>query len=67
MVPLAGIIAVSDIPRVHSKEAIELLHQQHIKVTMLTGDQHRTARHIANGVGIEDVIADVRPEEKHLR
>ena len=61
---LEGIIGVSDIPRPHSREAITLLQQQHIDVTMLTGDQQRTALHIANDVGIEHVIADVRPEDK---
>ena len=61
---LAGVIAVSDIPRVHSKEAVALLSQQGIQVTMLTGDQHQTAQHIAAQVDIEHVIADVRPKDK---
>jgi len=61
---LAGIIAVSDIPRVHSKEAVSLFSQQGIQVTMLTGDQQQTAQHIAAQVGIEHVIADVRPKDK---
>ena len=61
---LEGLIAVSDIPRVHAKEAIALLHEQDIEVTMLTGDQYRTANHIAQEVGIDHIIADVRPADK---
>ncbi|MBX2818212.1 MAG: heavy metal translocating P-type ATPase [Rhodothermaceae bacterium] len=61
---LAGIIAVSDIPRVHSQEAVALLTQQGIQVTMLTGDQQQTAQHIAAQVGIDHVVADVRPKDK---
>ena len=59
-----GIIGVSDIPRPHSREAVALLQQQHIDVTMLTGDQQRTAQYIAEDVGISHVIADVRPGDK---
>ena len=61
---LAGLIAVADRVKADSKEAIENLHRQHLKVVMLTGDNPQTAATIAAEVGIDDVHAEVRPEEK---
>ena len=64
---LAGVIAVADTLKPESKEAIEQLHRQNIEVIMLTGDNMQTARAIASEVNIDDIIAEVRPEEKSLR
>ena len=61
---LAGMFTISDKPRNHSKEGIALIQQEAINVTMLTGDQHSAAKHIAEAVGIHHIIADVRPEDK---
>ncbi len=59
-----GIIAISDSIKPHSKEAIQLLNKAGIKVAMVSGDNPRAAKTIAKEVGIQDVHADVLPEEK---
>ena len=61
---LSGLISVSDTLKPESKDAIEKLHQQNLKVVMLTGDNLRTAATIASQVNIDDVFAEVRPEDK---
>lgn len=61
---LAGLIAVADKVKPESKEAIEALHAQKLKVIMLTGDNEKTAQAIGSEVGIDDVFAEVRPEDK---
>ena len=61
---LAGLIAVSDPVRKDSVEAIRRLHQQGIKVVMLTGDNQKTALAVARQTGIDDFKAEVMPEEK---
>jgi len=61
---LAGLIAVADTLKPESQEAISELHQAHLKVAMLTGDSTQTAKAIASQVDIDEVIAEVRPEEK---
>ena len=62
----SAILAVADPVKPTSAEAIRLLHEMGVRVLMLTGDNRRTARAIARQVGIgeEDVIAEVLPEEK---
>ena len=61
---LHGIFFVADALKDNAKEAIENLHRLGIKVVMLTGDDQHTASHIANQVGIDEVIAEVLPEDK---
>ena len=61
---MAGLIAVADQVKSDSQEAIESLHHQRMKVIMLTGDNPQTANTIADKVGIDEVYAEVRPEEK---
>jgi Cu+-exporting ATPase len=61
---LGGLIAVSDTLKPESKEAIQQLHHQHLKVVMLTGDNQQTAQAIADQVKIDDILAEVKPEEK---
>jgi Cu+-exporting ATPase len=60
----AGLIAVADSVKPESKEAIESLHRQHLQVVMLTGDNAKTARAIASEVRVDEVFAEVQPEEK---
>ncbi|MBF0552548.1 MAG: copper-translocating P-type ATPase, partial [Deltaproteobacteria bacterium] len=59
-----GLIAVSDRVKEDSGAAIAELHQMGIKVIMLTGDNLQTARAIADQVGVDEIFAEVRPEEK---
>jgi len=60
----AGIIAITDPVKEDSKVAIERLHGLGLKVVMLTGDTKKTAQAVANQVGLDEVIAEVLPEEK---
>lgn len=61
---ILGIIAVADVEKETSKEAIDLFKQMNIDVVMLTGDNKRTAEAIKNRLNIPKVIAEVMPEEK---
>ena len=59
-----GIIGVSDVVKPESSQAIEQLHQENLKVVMLTGDNFATAQSIAALVNVDAVEAEVRPEGK---
>ncbi len=61
---LAGLIALADAVKPESKEAIDELHEQGLKVVMLTGDNIQTAKAIAMQVNIDEIFAEVLPEEK---
>ena len=61
---LVGLIAVADVIKETSKEAIEKLHKLGIKTIMLTGDNEKTAQYIARQVGIDKVIAEILPYQK---
>lgn len=61
----AGLISVADPIKPSTKEAIELLHKAGLKIVMLTGDNEKTAQAVANKLGIDEVHADVSPEDKN--
>ena len=61
---IIGLIAIQDVPKPSSKEAISELKKRGLKTVMLTGDNEKVAQAIANEVGIDQVIADVLPNEK---
>jgi Cu+-exporting ATPase len=60
----AGLIGVADPIKPTTHEAIRQLHEENIKVVMLTGDSRTTAAAVARKLGIDDVIAEVLPEDK---
>jgi len=61
---VAGLIAVADPVKASSREAIAALHQDDIQVVMLTGDNHATAKAVAEQLGIDRVEAEVLPDQK---
>ena len=59
-----ALIAIADAPRETAHAAVEALERQHIRAVMLTGDNRKTAEHIAAELGIAKVIAEVLPGDK---
>jgi Cu+-exporting ATPase len=60
----AGLLGVADLIKETTPQAIKELHQQRIKVVMLTGDGRTTAQAVANKLGIDEVVAEVLPNQK---
>jgi Cu+-exporting ATPase len=60
----AGLVGVADPVKETTPEAIEKLHADGIRVVMLTGDSRETAEAVAGKLGIDEVIAEVLPEDK---
>lgn len=61
---IIGLLAIQDVPKANAKQAIADLKAQGLKTVMLTGDNERVVQSIAQDVGIDDVIANVLPNEK---
>ena len=61
---LLGVIAAADIPKATSAQAISALRGMGLRVVMLTGDHQRTASAIGSQVGVDEVIAQVLPQDK---
>jgi Cu2+-exporting ATPase len=60
----AGVIAIADAPRETASPAVRTLRELGVRVVMLTGDSHGTAQRVAAEVGIDEVIAEVLPQDK---
>jgi len=61
---LAGLLGVADPIKPSTKDAIDLLHAAGVRITILTGDSRKTAEAVARRLGIDDVKAEVLPDEK---
>ncbi len=61
---VAGLVSVADPIKETTKEAIEKLHEENVKVVMLTGDNKTTARAVAEKLNIDEFVAGVMPEDK---
>ncbi len=60
----AGLVSVADPIKTSTPEAIEALHNEGLRVVMLTGDSRTTAEAVARRLGIDEVIAEVLPDQK---
>jgi Cu2+-exporting ATPase len=56
--------ALADVVRPESKEAVQALHAMHIEVVMMTGDARAVAQAVASELGIDEVFAEVLPDQK---
>ena len=61
---LIALIGVKDVLKDESKDIVQKLKKRNIKVVMLTGDNEKTAKAIANQIGVDEVIANVLPKQK---
>jgi Cu+-exporting ATPase len=61
---IAGILALSDVIKTDSKKAVEMIHKSGIKTALISGDNRVAAEAVAAEVGIEEVEAEVLPEDK---
>jgi P-type Cu2+ transporter len=61
---VVGALALEDEVRAESVEAIRQLHDMGVRVVMLTGDARQVAEAVAEDVGVDEVIAEVLPEDK---
>jgi Cu2+-exporting ATPase len=62
---VAGAISFEDEFRAESREAVDQLHKLGVDVAMMTGDAHQVAETVARELGIDHVLAEVLPEDKH--
>jgi len=60
----AGLLGVADPVKASTPEAIRLLHEEGVRIVMLTGDSRTTAEAVARKLGIDEVVAEVLPEQK---
>jgi Cu+-exporting ATPase len=61
---LAALISIADPVKDSTPEAIAALHEEGLKVVMVTGDSRQTAEAVAAGLGIDEVLAEVQPQQK---
>ena len=61
---VAGLLGVADPVKLTTPEAVQSLHREGVRIVMLTGDNRTTAEAVARRLGIDEVIAEVLPEQK---
>ncbi len=61
---LVGLVGVADPIKASTRQAIEGLHEEGLRVVMLTGDNPTTAQAVAKQLGLDEVLADVLPDQK---
>jgi Cu+-exporting ATPase len=61
---LVGLVGVADPIKKSTPEAIRLLHEEGVRIVMLTGDNRTTAEAVAGKLGIDEIQAEVLPEQK---
>jgi P-type Cu+ transporter len=61
---LAGLVAVADAIKETTPDAIRALHEEGLRIVMLTGDNEVTAKAVAKNLGIDEVVAEVMPDQK---
>ena len=64
---LIALIGVKDVVKENAKEVLNKLKEKNIRVLMLTGDNEKTAKFLADEIGIDEIIANVKPKEKAER
>jgi len=62
-----GAVALEDEVREESRQAVDALHRRGVKVAMITGDAHQVAEAVAKELGIDEVFAEVLPQDKDAK
>jgi Cu2+-exporting ATPase len=62
-----GAVALEDEVREESRQAVDALHRRGVKVAMITGDAHQVADAVAKELGIDEVFAEVLPQDKDAK
>ncbi len=64
---VVGALSLEDAVRAESREAVDRLHDLGVRVAMITGDARQVAEAVASDLGIDEVMAEVLPEDKHSK
>ncbi|MER7249416.1 heavy metal translocating P-type ATPase [Kribbella sp. NPDC000426] len=64
---VVGVVALEDEVREESRQAVDALHRRGVKVAMITGDAHQVADAVAKELGIDEVFAEVLPQDKDAK
>ena len=64
---IAGALALEDVVRSRSRPAVDALHAEGVRVVMITGDARQVAEAVAEEVGVDEVMAEVLPEQKDAK
>ena len=64
---VVGALSLEDEIRAESRQAVDSLHQIGVRVAMITGDAHQVAEAVGADLGIDEVLSEVLPEDKHSK